>query len=593
MIHKQKLIISKNRRVTEKTFNSGRQLILRTATLWFSLFSYLSIPCRRYVAHAFVLSNQLRFHQRIQDDVVLQAKVNNFNLNYDDGETSTMDLHKFDEEKDSPIFPSQEEDESLQSSFSTSSRTFIRFSRAFQRHVVYNCTHHNQQAQKQGKFLETELSVYHDCQCDQTLESFLFLDEAISKYPNATLIKLVDVGVEHDEEDYDTMLAGMGTLPSHQMLSECDVQCTTEEARLKVLSYLASITLSGQRMPLPPPGSSYLKQMRETVIQRLGSEIPHRRLYSHTRESIHRNYDRLVDILTRARVRRVARKVMGNEKSLGDNDDINSKIIEGVDSLLMELTKAGLCFTEGDARAVIAEFPQVCLYDIREVEDRIRFMTLPIHDQIRKEHIERRGMAKRDVDYYFMMRKGYGAGLTLQQATQAIRTVPQFLSMYHEDSKKPSTLYFYKELGVSPQLLEQARLELGSRLSGCDSSDTYSFAYLNSIGVDWVNIRLLIDAVPLITFCDKEPGWELLEKSSPVRSELDVGMLNFLRKRLQIYNSDLHAMIKVQKFAALLLESIVYFSNEIRTNTVYFLFIFIRFIRECHRIKFPTIFYPL
>jgi len=516
----------------------GQHQLIVVATLWFSLLSYFYIPCVHHVADAFTIHDRGRRRQyhTIQKIAILYARADNYEIIYDEKTTIT----EFDKYED---FPQQEQDEELDEELQLS-RTFIRFSRAFQRHVVYNCTNHKQQIKQQGKPQQIDLSAYHDCQCDQTLESFLFVDEAISKYPNATLIKLVDIGVENDNDDYDTILAGMGTLPSHRMLSKPNAECATEEFRLKVLSYLASIALSGQQTPLPPPGSSQLKETRDAVMHQLGNEVPHRRLYCHTPESIHRNYDRLVDILTRARVRRVVRKEMVGVSHASD-DEGRGTSVDDVDSLLMQLTKTGLCFTEGGARAVIAEFPQVCLYDVREVEDRIRFMTLPVHEQIRKDHTQPRASVKKNVDYYTMMRKGYGAGLTIEQATQAIRAVPQLLSMYHEDSKKPSMLYFYNELGVSHQLLELTRLELGSRLSGCDSSDVYAFAYLNSIGVDWVNIRILIDAIPLVTFCDKEPGWEVLEKSSPVRSELHVGMLNFLRKRLQIDTSDLHAMIKV------------------------------------------------
>jgi hypothetical protein len=128
--------------------------------------------------------------------------------------------------------------------------------------------------------------------------------------------------------------------------------------------------------------------------------------------------------------------------------------------------------------------------------------------------------------------------------TQAIKAVPQLLSIYHEDSRKPSMLYFYRDLNVASKTVEAARTELANSINGCDGSDLLSFAYLNSLGVSWKQIKLLLDASPVITYCETEPGWELLD-NGPVRNTLDTAMLNFLRKRLQITNSDLHSMIKV------------------------------------------------
>jgi hypothetical protein len=144
------------------------------------------------------------------------------------------------------------------------------------------------------------------------------------------------------------------------------------------------------------------------------------------------------------------------------------------------------------------------------------------------------------------MRRGYGAGLSVQQATQIVRAVPQFLSIYHEDSLKSNIFYFCRELDIPTRFLEQARTELGHRIIGGEASDTYAFAFLNSIGISWAQIRLLLDAFPVITYCDKEPAWELLDNRGPMRKELNPSVLNFLRKRLQISNSDLHAMIKVR-----------------------------------------------
>ena len=131
----------------------------------------------------------------------------------------------------------------------------------------------------------------------------------------------------------------------------------------------------------------------------------------------------------------------------------------------------------------------------------------------------------------------------MEQATQAVKAVPQFLSIHHEDSKKPPMLHFYRDLKVEPHRVEQARIELAN-LIGSDGCDMLAFAYLNSLGLSWEQIRLFLDAFPALAHCDTEPGWDLLD-NGPLRNELDAGTMNFLRKRLQIDNSDVHAMIKV------------------------------------------------
>jgi len=323
------------------------------------------------------------------------------------------------------------------------------------------------------------------------------------------------------------ILAGMGTLPSSTMLTERSGDTNTSDG-IMALYYLGSKAMSGERINLPPSGSKALDQLRDTYIQKLGLEISPKRFESHTQESIRQNYDRVVDLLTRGTM-----KAMNNTR-------------EG--SMSTQLTKSGLAFTEADARAVIADFPQLCLYDIHELEERIKFITSPIEPQMvtfdRTEKVMTRKAKNDDVDFYLMMQRGYGAGLSIEQATQIVRAVPQFLSIYHEDSLKPNILYLYRELDIPTQFLEQARTELGSRITGGEASDTYAFAFLNSIGISWEQIRLLLDAFPVITYYDREPAWELLDNKGPVRKELNPSVLNFLRKRLQIANSDIYAMIK-------------------------------------------------
>lgn len=140
---------------------------------------------------------------------------------------------------------------------------------------------------------------------------------------------------------------------------------------------------------------------------------------------------------------------------------------------------------------------------------------------------------------------GYGAGLAVQQATDAVRVIPQLLAMHHDDAMKPSMLYFIQNLKLPYDLFDEARAQLSSYVSGATASDAWTFAYLRSLDVSWEQMKILLDAFPTLVCCETEPSWELIDDRY-ARSVYKESDLHYLRKRLQISPGEVFAMIKVR-----------------------------------------------
>mmetsp|Transcript_20331 Transcript_20331/g.30530 ORF Transcript_20331/g.30530 Transcript_20331/m.30530 type:complete len:959 (-) Transcript_20331:657-3533(-) len=412
---------------------------------------------------------------------------------------------------------------------------YIRFSRCFQRHVVFKCQNgHGCSNGHSRSHSHSHSHSHRDCDNGEIMGSFIFLDDAIQSFPSAEVVKLKD-----DDEGGMGVGVGVGIRISKMplVLSSTTTSDTSTDTDTdtdtnhdtdtdhdhdalvhKSLNYLTSLAFTGQRKSL-----AALPQLMQT--------IPPQRLASHTPETIHRNYDRVMDLLTRGRDRSSSHHHHHQPRPEAEaGHELEKKS-------LLSITKVGLAFDESDARAVIAEFPQICLYDIHELEDRIKFMISPCTTT--STIIDKTPSP----NFYNILRKGYGAGLSIEQATKAIGAVPQFLSLHYEDSRKPSMIYFYKSLHIPPISINEARTELRQYCLGCDASDVCSFAYLHSLGVSWDQIRMLLEAFPTLTYSERDPSWDLLDRS--MRSELGEEMLHYLRKRLQISNADVHSMLKV------------------------------------------------
>jgi len=322
---------------------------------------------------------------------------------------------------------------------------YILFSRAFQRHVVYSSRNVSRKKV--------------DRQCDTVKGSFLFLDEAIDEYPLARIEPLHDIGFKEEDETKEPsmVVAGMGSTPSITVLRDDSFHMSFTES--DTLEYLAKLAVGGTKYHSSL--SKDLEMMKLSIQDRLAQSIAPSRFRCHTPKSLHRNYDRVLDLLTR-----------GRSRSKSQTEDGSRPL---TDSLILELTKSGLALSEMEARSVISEFPQLCLYDYYELENRVKFLLAPFVNTTTLT-------GKIEPDYYKMMRDGFGVGLTMDQATKIVKNVPQFLSLYHEDSKKAPIMYFYRNHDIPTSSVEQVRSALAVELNGVEYADIISLGMLHSYG---------------------------------------------------------------------------------------------------------------
>jgi hypothetical protein len=241
----------------------------------------------------------------------------------------------------------------------------IRFSRNFQRFVV-----------------EQKHQLFDYPNNPTCIESFAFLDEAIVKYPTASFEPCLDsIGPLQDEDHYDIILAGMGTIPSNRMLqsSSPSTQISPDEIEadedslivvgsegrklgrtipgFQSLEYLAYIALYCDKTtisppPLDRPGAQRTKWMDYSMVEALGGKISQSRFAAFSTQQIYDNFQKILQLLT-------------CRKRNKTHDTRNQQQV------------IGLAMNEAEALNTIAAFPQLCLYNLRDLEERITFMTAP------------------------------------------------------------------------------------------------------------------------------------------------------------------------------------------------------------------------
>eukprot|EP00571_Detonula_confervacea_P007920 CAMPEP_0172332500 /NCGR_PEP_ID=MMETSP1058-20130122/62469_1 /TAXON_ID=83371 /ORGANISM="Detonula confervacea, Strain CCMP 353" /LENGTH=1128 /DNA_ID=CAMNT_0013049791 /DNA_START=143 /DNA_END=3526 /DNA_ORIENTATION=+ len=409
---------------------------------------------------------------------------------------------------------------------------YIQFSRVFQRHVVY---------QRHSGIDHDDANPHGTT--DKVIQSFEFLDDAIQLFPETRVLapqdlpfpppscslvypdenndggdrllvrrgRLIDSDIE--EEECETTIAGMGLWTLCELEYDAALNNTNSD---KDYHYQQAHEALRTLLQLVSSQSSF------TAPRHFFRLDPRRiAMRGHTSESIALNHERIVNLLS---------------CGMDGNDEISkSKTV-------------GLAMDSSDVAFVLQNFPQLCLYNCGELESLVRFLLqpLPLAGSIPSVAIvaDRGDDGRANVDWPSLSGNGYGAGLTVDQATSAIRMMPELLALYYEDSRKPSMVYMYNQMmlaPVPPKLIDEATIQLN--LEGADPSDAYTFAYLFSLGVSWSQLRILISSLPLWTTSNLEPGWELLQKG-PVRSMLKRPSLDYLRQRLQIGPSDIYRLLK-------------------------------------------------
>jgi len=316
---------------------------------------------------------------------------------------------------------------------------------------------------------------------------------------------------------------------------ECISPDITKQGR-ESLHYLSSLTASLVADATKEKGDMQI--LRDEISSTLLDRIGLKRFMHHTPQSLSLNYQRVLDLFTRSRPFR--------QKAVQNEENIN------------EIIGPGLAFSESAARTIISYLPELCLYDFHELEERIRFMLAPLPPTDIVSSLNDAPSSKRkrpgrppagsstnkmEIDWAKLSWDGYGAGLTVEQATEAVRTVPNILSLRLTDSKKPNVLYYMQELQVSADLSILAENNLEKYLLGTEASDVWAYAYLNKIGLQWNQLRVLLDAFPTLTCIATDVDWRLSNRGIR-KDKLDEYALIFLRKRLQIRAMDVFTMLK-------------------------------------------------
>lgn len=332
------------------------------------------------------------------------------------------------------------------------------------------------------------------------LGSYEFLDRALEDYPEAILIPQGTLTRNRDLDDiYMGCIAGSGV--DEQTVYREQTNRTSEEhsSRIKV-AYDALMTLSTLAAELPAA--------QHAVARYLAENSGKLRFIDHTPETIKNNFKRITKLL----------------KNTLDIDASETR------------------------QKILAVFPQICLYDVQEIEDRVRFfMAPPPPASLIRAKLQ---------DWPLLASQGYGAGLSKQQLRTAVCAVPHLIAMYYEDAVlKPKIGYYLHILQAPFQLANVATIELKSYLDGATFSDIAHVTYLYKLGISWDQLRIILAAFPTLVVCDTQPSVEMLKKGV-VRRDIAHQKLHYFQTRLQLRPTHVKSMLIVSPLALVSVDSL-------------------------------------
>jgi hypothetical protein len=431
----------------------------------------------------------------------------------------------------------------------------IQYSLTFERYLAYTQQIGNEVVKNHAgsMFKDAHISV---------LASYAFLDGALEAHPDATLV-ISGIHMENFFVSLSSLhLQTVAKFKNIQYNNRQDDTFPPPSAYNEGLMGRAPSdvdaldTLAQLVQPINPITKEPYFDL-DTTREQLSKMIPPERFYpALTANIITQNYNALLDIFTRYYHK-------GNAQTHNTEEHHQQHQV------------SGLALSPAQAELVLSAFPHLVTYPPEDVLQRIRFMLQPTFLEAEINDIaddvldtafanvtkstkkpSRRTRRRKEWDWPKLCSEGYGANLTVQQATGCVRAVPEILALYHSDAVKPSIPYFFNNWKISPEIANQVQqkmtagsssdsddnlLDVEVDFTGCAPSDPFFFAFLRSQNVAWDSLRIIMDALPTATQCDTEVHWDV---EGPTRSELKLPALNFLRERLHLRPADVVHMLK-------------------------------------------------